>query len=115
MRLWTLHPEYLDPQGLLALWREALLARAVLRGETRGYAHLIPPLCRACGVMGAAIEWRLIIHSGRRSGGDMHISQFFSDSPATATDLVSREAKRLHKAAISASLSVRQQAVIIPK
>jgi hypothetical protein len=28
---------YLDPQGLVALWREALLARAVLRGQTRGY------------------------------------------------------------------------------
>jgi hypothetical protein len=37
MRLWTLHPRYLDPQGLVALWREALLARAVLRHETRGY------------------------------------------------------------------------------
>ena len=37
MRLWTLHPRYLDRQGLLALWREGLLARAVLRGETRGY------------------------------------------------------------------------------
>lgn len=39
MRLWTLHPKYLDPQGLVALWREALLARAVLRNETRGYRH----------------------------------------------------------------------------
>lgn len=39
MRLWTLHPRYLDPQGLVALWREALLARAVLRGETKGYQH----------------------------------------------------------------------------
>ncbi|HET7125827.1 MAG TPA: pyrimidine dimer DNA glycosylase/endonuclease V [Lysobacter sp.] len=37
MRLWSLHPRYLDPQGLVALWREALLARKVLRGETRGY------------------------------------------------------------------------------
>ena len=37
MRLWTLHPRYLDPRGLVALWREALLARAVLRGETTGY------------------------------------------------------------------------------
>lgn len=37
MRLWSLHPRYLDPQGLVALWREALLARAVLRGETVGY------------------------------------------------------------------------------
>lgn len=37
MRLWSLHPRYLDPQGLVALWREALLARAVLRGMTIGY------------------------------------------------------------------------------
>lgn len=37
MRLWTLHPRFLDSQGLVALWREALLARAVLQGKTRGY------------------------------------------------------------------------------
>jgi hypothetical protein len=37
MRLWSLHPRYLDPQGLVALWREALLARAVLQGKTVGY------------------------------------------------------------------------------
>lgn len=37
MRLWSLHPRYLDPQGLVALWREALLAKAVLAGKTRGY------------------------------------------------------------------------------
>lgn len=39
MRLWTLHPKYLDVRGLVALWREALLAQKVLRGETRGYRH----------------------------------------------------------------------------
>jgi hypothetical protein len=39
MRLWSLHPKYLDAPGLVALWREALLARAVLRGETSGYKH----------------------------------------------------------------------------
>lgn len=39
MRLWSLHPKYLDAQGLVALWREALLAQAVLRGRTRGYRH----------------------------------------------------------------------------
>lgn len=39
MRLWSLHPQYLDPQGLVALWREALLAQAVLSGKTRGYRH----------------------------------------------------------------------------
>ena len=39
MRLWTLHPKYLDAKGLVALWRESLLARAVLRGATKGYRH----------------------------------------------------------------------------
>jgi hypothetical protein len=39
MGLWTLHPRYLDAQGLTALWRESLLARAVLCGQTRGYRH----------------------------------------------------------------------------
>jgi hypothetical protein len=39
MRLWSLHPEHLDPQGLVALWRESLLAQKVLAGQTRGYTH----------------------------------------------------------------------------
>ena len=34
-----MHPKYLDAKGLVALWREALLAQAVLRGETKGYRH----------------------------------------------------------------------------
>lgn len=37
MRLWSIHPHYLDRAGLLALWRESLLAQKVLRGETKGY------------------------------------------------------------------------------
>ena len=37
MRLWSLHPRYLDSRGLVALWREALLAQAVLLGRTKGY------------------------------------------------------------------------------
>ena len=45
MRLWTIHPRYLDPVGLVALWRETLLARQVLLGKTIGYrAH--PQLVR---------------------------------------------------------------------
>jgi hypothetical protein len=39
MRLWTLHPRYLDAKGLVAAWREALLAQKVLRGATRGYRN----------------------------------------------------------------------------
>lgn len=37
MRIWSLHPEYLDRQGLVACWREPLLAQAVLAERTRGY------------------------------------------------------------------------------
>ncbi|MET0726588.1 MAG: pyrimidine dimer DNA glycosylase/endonuclease V [Leifsonia sp.] len=45
MRLWSLHPRYLDATGLVACWREALLAQKVLAGGTRGYtAH--PQLVR---------------------------------------------------------------------
>lgn len=39
MRLWSLHPQYLDVKGLVAVWREGLLAQAVLLGKTRGYRH----------------------------------------------------------------------------
>ena len=39
MRLWSLHPRYLDGKGLVAAWREGLLARKVLLGETKGYRH----------------------------------------------------------------------------
>ena len=39
MRLWSFHPKYLDSKGLVALWREGLLAKAVLEGKTRGYIH----------------------------------------------------------------------------
>jgi hypothetical protein len=39
MRLWTIHPKYLDRMGLIALWREGLLAQKVLSGKTSGYRH----------------------------------------------------------------------------
>jgi Pyrimidine dimer DNA glycosylase len=39
MRLWSLHPSMLDQKGLVALWREALLAKAVLEGKTKGYKN----------------------------------------------------------------------------
>ena len=39
MRLWSLHPRYLDAKGLVALWREGLLAQKVLAGSTRGYRN----------------------------------------------------------------------------
>jgi len=39
MRLWTIHPKYLDQKGLVAVWREGLLAKKVLEGKTKGYKY----------------------------------------------------------------------------
>jgi hypothetical protein len=39
MRLWTIHPQYLDTKGLLAAWREGLLAQKVLQDKTKGYRN----------------------------------------------------------------------------
>lgn len=39
MRLWSIHPKYMDTRGLVALWREGLLAQSVLKNRTRGYKN----------------------------------------------------------------------------
>jgi Pyrimidine dimer DNA glycosylase len=44
MRIWSVHPRYLDRQGLTAGWREGLLAQKVLTGTTKGYRN--PPQLR---------------------------------------------------------------------
>lgn len=39
MRIWSIHPKYLDAKRLVACWRESLLARKVLEGKTKGYKN----------------------------------------------------------------------------
>lgn len=39
VRIWSLHPHHLDRVGLVACWRETLLAQAVLAGRTKGYLN----------------------------------------------------------------------------
>jgi hypothetical protein len=39
MRIWSLHPKYLDAKGFVALWRESILAKKVLEGKTKGYKN----------------------------------------------------------------------------
>lgn len=39
MRIWSIHPSYLDTKGLVACWRESLLAQEVLKGNTKGYKN----------------------------------------------------------------------------
>jgi hypothetical protein len=84
MRIWTFHPEYLDRQGIVALWREALLAQKVLRGLTSGYtAH--PQLTRfkshpdpigAIGFYLSAVHEESVVR-----GYQFDRSKIISDSP----------------------------------
>ena len=65
MRIWGLHPKYLDARGLVALWREALLAQAVLRRQTSGYTHH-PQLVRfwdCSSPVGAIAEYLRAVHA----------------------------------------------------
>ena len=39
MRPWLLHPEYLDQQGLVVLWRKVLPVQNLLSGKTSSYRH----------------------------------------------------------------------------
>jgi Pyrimidine dimer DNA glycosylase len=60
VRIWSIHPKYLDSKGLVALWREALLARSVLQGRTQGYTkHPQLQRFRAAGDAVGAITWYL--------------------------------------------------------
>jgi len=71
MRLWSIHPQYLDARGLVALWREGLLAQKVLLGNTRGYKNH-PQLIRfrtAANPLGAIASYlRLVQQEAEHRG-----------------------------------------------
>lgn len=75
MRLWSLHPRYLDRKGLLAVWREGLLARAVLMGQTKGYRNH-PQLARFKAHVDplAAINYYLEIIAGEAGQRGYHFN-----------------------------------------
>ena len=58
MRIWSIHPKYLDTKGLVALWRETLLAKNVLEEKTKGYKYH-PQLIR---FKSSAIHSRVLIN-----------------------------------------------------
>ena len=65
MRIWSLHPRYLDAKGLVALWREGLLAQAVFANRTKGYGrHPQLARLRECGSPNGAIaNYLAYVHS----------------------------------------------------
>ncbi len=62
MRIWSLHPQYLDTKGLLAVWRETLLAKKVLENKTIGYKNH-PQLIRFKNIENPIISINFYLHN----------------------------------------------------
>lgn len=87
MRLWSIHPKYLDSIGLIALWREGLLAQKVLKGETKGYRNH-PQLLRFRAhphpVRAIGYYLDIVIQEGKRRGYSFNFSKIdFSERVQT--------------------------------
>ena len=98
MRLWSVHPKYLDPRGLVALWREALLAQAVLAGRTKGYLHH-PQLrrFRAHGSpRGAIAEYLRGVHAEATSRGYAFAARKIARA-RSSTDIVVTRGQLMHE------------------
>ena len=92
MRLWSLHPKYLDARGLVALWREALLAQAVLGGKTKGYRHH-PQLLRfraQASPMGAIGAYLRVVHEEAATRGYRFAAEKITRARAPGRPTVSR-------------------------
>lgn len=92
MRLWSVHPKYLDARGLVALWREGLLAQAVLRGQTNGYLHH-PQLERfraQPSPLGALANYLRAVHTQATSRGYAFASDKISRARGARLIAVSR-------------------------
>ena len=92
MRLWSVHPKYLDARGLVALWREGLLAQAVLRGRTNGYLHH-PQLQRfraQPSPLGAVGDYLRSVHAEAVSRGYAFVGQRISPARSSGVMPVTR-------------------------
>jgi hypothetical protein len=98
MRLWTIHPRHLDARGLVALWREALLAQKVLRGQTHGYRHH-PQLARFKAhprpLAAIAAYLRAVHHEAVRR--DYHFDHRKIGARATRTRIVETRGQLLYE------------------
>jgi hypothetical protein len=98
MRLWTLHPKYLDAQGLVALWREALLAREVLRGRTRGYRqHPQLRRFRSCASPRSAINCYLAVVCAEAQSRDYKFDQSTLGRAAVVPRIPATDAQLLYE------------------
>lgn len=94
MRFWTVSPRYLDTKGLLALWREALLAQEVLRGRTKGWKNH-PQLDRFKAhpdpVSAIGFYLHFIYLEGKNRGYRFNLKKIYRRSTSVPTITVSKE------------------------
>ncbi|MCQ4323516.1 DNA lyase [Stutzerimonas stutzeri] len=114
MRLWSLHPRYLDAKGLVALWREGLLAQAVLCGQTRGYrrhpqlrrfAQCVEPAAQVAGYLQA-------VHAEALRRGYRFDAQKIGIAARLEPMSVSRGQLEYERTHLMAKLAVRQPALL---
>ena len=116
MRLWSLHPKYLDPPGLVALWREGLLAQKVLRGRTKGYrSHPQLDRFKACKDPVAAIGAYLsaVAAEATARGYGFDASKIFSPGLRRPI-MVTRGQMALERAHLRAKLAGRSPHWVAP-
>src|SRR6185436_9900040 len=109
MRLWSVHPKYLDSRGLVALWREGLLAQAVLRGRTEGYRNH-PQLQRfreQDSPVGAIADYLRCVHAEAGRRGYSFAEQKVSRARATGVIPVTRGQLRYEWKHLMAKLATR--------
>jgi len=112
MRLWSLHPKYLDARGLVALWREALLAQAVLRGRTKGYRHH-PQLERfraQRSPVGAIADYLRAVHAEAEARGYAFARDKISPARGAGRIVVSRGQLELEWRHLMRKLAIRDPA-----
>jgi hypothetical protein len=112
VRLWSLHPQYLDARGLVALWREALLAQAVLRGRTHGYRHH-PQLARFLELtspVGAIAQYLRGVHAEAHTRGYDFAAEKISRATCTEVIRVPRGQLEYEWGHLLAKLKMREPA-----
>lgn len=100
MRLWTLHPKYLDARGLVALWREALLAQKVLQDKTRGYKNH-PQLIRfreqRDPAQSVAAYLRIVCAEADARGYRFNAAKIAASGPAQPQAILTTRGQLLHE------------------
>jgi len=109
MRLWSVHPKYLDSRGLVSLWREGLLAQAVLRDRTNGYRHH-PQLQRfraQPSPLGAIADYLRGVHAEAVSRGYAFTARKISTARASGVIAVTRGQLMYEWSHLMAKLTIR--------